>query len=286
MPISFHGGHSGNYCDHAEGKLEDIICNAIEQGFTHYGLSEHMPRTQTEYLYPEECERGRTPEQLERMFALYIQEGRQLQYKYKEQIHILVGMETELIGTNFDEIEHFYHKYSPDYLVGSVHYVNQIPSDYSESDFEKLEQLLGGTEAVFCAYYDAQFELLQRIRPQVVGHFDLIRLFRPEFSLSAKIWEKIERNLTCAISYDALVEINARAFKKKQREPYPQYKILQMLISLGGKVTLGDDSHHPKEVGLNYEKVFKFLKEQGISSLYALEKDEQGCLFHTKIPVS
>ncbi len=285
MPISFHGGHSGNYCDHAEGKLEDVICQAIEQGFTHYGLSEHMPRTQSEYLYPEEYKRGRSPEQLEHMFAMYIREGRQLQYKYKEQLHILVGMETELIGNNFDEIEYFCHKYTPDYLVGSVHYVHRIPFDYGENEFEKLERLLGDTEAVFCAYYDAQFELFQRIRPQVVGHFDLIRLFRPQFSLSKKIWERIERNLTCAIANDALFEINARAFKKKLDEPYPQHEILQLLVTLGGKVTLGDDSHRPEEVGLNYEKVFQFLEKQGISSVYALERDGQGHLFHKQVPV-
>ncbi len=287
MRISFHGGHSGDYCDHAGGKLEDVICKAISDGFTHYGLSEHMPRVRQEELYPEEIQRGRTPEQLEQMFAFYIQEARQLQYKYRNQLHLLVGMETELMEQNdFTQIDRICETYTPDYVVGSIHYLNGIPFDYSQQEFEKLEKELGGTEAVYCAYYDAQFELMQYLHPQVIGHFDLIRIFRPEFPLSRKVWEKIERNLAYGISYQALFEINARAFKKKLTEPYPQAEILQLLLSLGGKITLGDDSHHPDEVGLNFDRLFDFLQKQNISSLYALEKDEQGEVGHKMVSVS
>ena len=41
---SLHGGHSGAYCDHAEGSLEEVVAEAARQGFEVYGLSEHAPR--------------------------------------------------------------------------------------------------------------------------------------------------------------------------------------------------------------------------------------------------
>jgi histidinol-phosphatase (PHP family) len=53
MPISLHS-HSGSYCLHASGTLEQVVDQAIEKGFKVYGLSEHMPRTRKEDLYPEE----------------------------------------------------------------------------------------------------------------------------------------------------------------------------------------------------------------------------------------
>ncbi|MBF0280631.1 MAG: histidinol-phosphatase [SAR324 cluster bacterium] len=287
MRISFHGGHSGDYCDHAGGKLEDVVRRAIATGFTHYGLSEHMPRVRDEDLYPEEIQRSRNPEQLRRMFAFYIQEARQLQYKYKNQIHLLVGMETELLEQNdFSPIDRICKTYTPDYLVGSVHHINRIPFDYNPAEFKKLESMLGGTEAVFCAYYDAQFQLMQHLQPHVVGHFDLIRLYRPDFVLSPTVWEKIERNLSFGISYDALFEINARAFKKHSNHPYPHPEILNLLLTLGGKVTLGDDSHHPDDVGLHFDRLFQFLQEQKISSLYVLEKDQQGRLNQKSVRIS
>jgi histidinol-phosphatase (PHP family) len=52
MPFSFHS-HSGQFCHHASGRLEDFVCAAIEKGMLAYGLSEHMPRD-LEDLYPEE----------------------------------------------------------------------------------------------------------------------------------------------------------------------------------------------------------------------------------------
>ena len=285
MTVSFHGGHSGRYCDHAGGELETLVLQAIALGFTHYGLSEHMPRTQYEDLYPEEVQRQRTPEQLEHMFASYIREARQLQHKYKEQLHLLVGMETEVTQSSFEDIDYCCSTFNPDFLVGSVHHVSGIPIDYSEAEFERAEAKLGGTEAVYCAYYDAQYHLMQHSRPAVIGHFDLIRMYRPLFPLSAVVWGKIERNLKFAIEYGAFFEVNARAFKKKLAEPYPQHEILQKLLSLGGKITLGDDSHHPDEVGLNFDKLYSFLQTQGVSSYWGIVLSEKGTLEGVEIPL-
>ena len=53
MPISLHS-HSGQFCKHATGTLEEVVLEAIRQGFVVYGLSEHVPRYRTEDLYPEE----------------------------------------------------------------------------------------------------------------------------------------------------------------------------------------------------------------------------------------
>ena len=55
MPFSFHS-HSGQFCKHAFSTLEEVVQRAVEVGFTHYGLSEHMPRYETEDLYDEETE--------------------------------------------------------------------------------------------------------------------------------------------------------------------------------------------------------------------------------------
>lgn len=286
MTVSFHGGHSGDYCDHAGGKLEDVICQAIARGFTHYGLSEHMPRARMEDLYPEELQRRRTPEQLERKFAMYIREARHLQHKYKQQLQILVGMETEMTEDSFTQIERLRTRYSPDYLVGSVHHVRGIPYDYSRPQYERLKQLSGGTEAVYLDYYDAQWQLMRKFHPHVIGHFDLIRLYEPDFPLSEKIWDKIKRNLAYGISYDALFEINARAFKKNLNAPYPQGEILQTLLIMGGKITLGDDSHHPEEVGLNFDRLHQFLKAHNVSSIHVLEKNDKGELISKIMPLS
>lgn len=53
MTVSHHS-HSGQFCLHAKGTLEQVVAEAIKQGFTTFGLSEHVPRYRTCDLYPEE----------------------------------------------------------------------------------------------------------------------------------------------------------------------------------------------------------------------------------------
>lgn len=53
MPYSHHS-HSGQFCRHASGTLEDVVLEAIRQGFEVYGLTEHVPRYRLDDLYPEE----------------------------------------------------------------------------------------------------------------------------------------------------------------------------------------------------------------------------------------
>ena len=58
MPYSHHS-HSGQFCKHAIGLLEDVVKKALDQGFEVYGLTEHAPRYHVKDLYPEEVIRLR-----------------------------------------------------------------------------------------------------------------------------------------------------------------------------------------------------------------------------------
>lgn len=49
-----HHSHSGQFCRHAKDNLEDVVKEAIRQGFTTFGLSEHAPRYREQDLFPEE----------------------------------------------------------------------------------------------------------------------------------------------------------------------------------------------------------------------------------------
>ena len=51
--------HSGQFCKHGYGLLEESVQEAIRLGFQIYGLSEHMPRSRVQDLYPEEVCIGR-----------------------------------------------------------------------------------------------------------------------------------------------------------------------------------------------------------------------------------
>ncbi|KAA1112546.1 histidinolphosphatase [Puccinia graminis f. sp. tritici] len=280
MPISLHS-HSGQFCKHATGTLDSVIRTAIDRGFISYGLSEHMPRDRVQDLYPEES--GIQPSELGEQFDCFIAEAGRLKQLYSPQIGLLVGIETELIeqSNTFQLLDQTLtrHRDTLDYLVGSVHHVNQIPIDFDRPmfdrallSFESTNHSLEPLHRLCEAYFDAQHTLIERYRPEVIGHFDLCLLFNPDLDLQAEpaVWTKIERNVRLAISYGALFEVNSASIRKGWPTPYPSPPILQLIISLGGRLTLSDDSHGSDRVGLNYDKSFDYLKMNNVSTLWYL----------------
>jgi len=51
---SLHGGHSGEFCDHAGGTLREMVEAAVAFGYRTFGVSEHAPRYEPRFLYAEE----------------------------------------------------------------------------------------------------------------------------------------------------------------------------------------------------------------------------------------
>ena len=48
----------------------------------------------------------------------------------------------------------------------------------------------------------------------------------------------------------------------------------QVVKELGGRFTLSDDSHGPHAVGLNYNRLAKYLRDVGVDELWFLEGSE------------
>lgn len=274
MPFSFHS-HSGQFCKHAFSTLEEVVQRAVEVGFTHYGLSEHMPRYETEDLYDEETEEKLTPADLQNIFEDFVKEARRLQAKYKDKIHLIIGFETEVIREeSFDQIRTLKKQHELDYIVGSVHHVDGIPIDFSDELFDKAEKLAGGTEEVMLKYFDHQYQLIKKLKPEVIGHFDVIRKYRPEVEFTDILWEKIVRNVQLGISYGALFEINCSGASptKNLKCPYPHPRIIELLVTSGAKLTVSDDSHGTGDVGFWFKNLPQYLATYGISELYYLER--------------
>lgn len=51
---------------------------------------------------------------------------------------------------------------------------------------------------------------------------------------------------------------------------------LQLIISLGGRFTLSDDSHGPQAVGLHYDRAYNYLRERNVEQLWYLAPAKEG----------
>ncbi|KAI7868617.1 Polymerase/histidinol phosphatase-like protein [Spinellus fusiger] len=277
MPYSYHS-HSGQFCHHGHGQLERVVQEAIRKGFKKYGLSEHMPRLEFSHMYPEEIQANCTPDTLATTFEDFFKEARRLQWVYKDQIELLVAAETEFISTDYaDQLRLLRNCFNIDYVVGSLHHVQAISIDFSPELYEIALEKAGDGSLVklFKNYFDEQFDMLSETRPEVVGHFDLIRIFavteQADIALhDPEVWERIVRNIKYVVDYGGLFEINSRAWKKGLLEPYPQQDIVKTIQQQGGRFVLSDDCHGPHDVGMDYDKLQTYLKQCNIHTIYYL----------------
>jgi len=267
--VSVHGGHSGQFCHHATDSLEEIIQLYIAKQFPWVGITEHSPAISEELLYPDQRAAGLTPEFLLDRFARYMKECRRLQQKYHSDIEIFAAMEIETYSGYEKFIPKLMDIFQPDYIVGSVHFVDDMGFDYSQEQYDKTVEALGGMIPMYCRYFDQQFEMIKLLKPSVVGHFDLIRIFDPDYKntlLHPEIMARIKRNLQLIKELDLIMDFNLRSLLKGADEPYISRVILEMALHLGISVVPGDDSHGLGSVGMNIERALAILVELGANT--------------------
>ena len=267
--VSVHAGHSGEFCCHAKDDLREVIRSYIKRGFEWVGISEHMPPFSDKFLYPLEIKMGHTSKSLQQRFKKYITTCKNLKEEYQEQIEIFVGFETEAYSGAFEYTKDLILNHKPDYIVGSVHHVNDIDIDSNENTYNEAIKRSGSIEKLYLDYFDLQYEMMQCLQPSVIGHFDLIRIYDPEYKERIKnptIFDSIDRNLNWILSNDMILDYNLKGFLKNAKEPYITEPILSKAIELGIKIAPGDDSHGIESVGLNMEKGIQILSSKGVGN--------------------
>ncbi len=267
--VSVHGGHSGQFCSHAVDSLEEIIQAYISKRFRWVGISEHAPAANDDLLYQDQQEAGLTPHYLFGQFGKYINECRRLQEKYKDEITLFTAIEIETYSGYEQFVPHMIRSFAPDYLVGSVHFVNDLNFDYSAEMYGKTVDSVGGIDLLYEIYFDIQYEMISLLRPSVVGHFDLIRIFDPDYRHRLEkpsIMSRVRRNLELIKKYDLIMDFNLRALAKGADEPYISRPILEMVRGYGISVVPGDDSHGISSVGNYMEEGIALLQEAGFST--------------------
>jgi histidinol-phosphatase (PHP family) len=266
--VSIHGGHSGEFCYHAKDRLEDFVKAYIDKGFQWVGITEHIPPPHNGLRYQDEIDACLDYEVLNQQFAKYMVKARALQKTYQNDIQLFVGFESEAYSGYIKHVKFLIQKYQPDYVVGSVHHVDDINFDYSPEFYEKAIKHAGGIIPLYARYFDIQYEMIKELSPKVIGHFDVIRLFDPCYRMhleEPEISKRILRNLALIRSKKMILDFNLRALIKGADEPYVSYCILQFVKSMGISIVPGDDSHSIDTVGVNIETGIRLLQNAGMN---------------------
>jgi histidinol-phosphatase (PHP family) len=276
MPwFSYHSAHSGQFCRHAKGTLEAVVVRAIELGFSHYGLSEHCPRYRPEDLFEDEADL--TPADTETIFQDYAREALRLRDAYADRIELLVGFETERLPPESwpQTMAALRRSAAFEYVIGSVHDVDGVSIDYTPERTNEMAERCGGREALQIRYFEALTELVATLRPEVIGHIDLIRKFDGEgASFSPAVWPAIEGVLDAAREAGSVLDVNSGAYRRGLSPVYPLPAILDKARAMGVGVTLGDDGHGAHDVGAGLDACMKAITDADYREVHFLARVE------------
>ncbi len=249
------------YCD-GKNTVEEMIISAVNKGMTSIGFSGHA-------LTPHDLSYCMSEENT----VKYRDDILTLKERYKDKIEVYLGLEQDYFSSE--------PMFDCDYLIGSVHYVlkdgEHIPVDETkEIILDAVARLYNGDIYGFLEDYFAHVEnVADKTNCDIVGHIDLPekfngdgKLFDRENPRYVKAYTKAIKRL---IAQDKIFEINTGAiFRGYTDLPYPHKNILELISTLGGKITASSDSHDVDSVDFKLSDMCTLAKSCGFTDIYYL----------------
>lgn len=227
-------------CKHALGEPIEYVRRAAELGLKIIGFSDHCPAPAD---FDTECRMDLS--QIEHYIET-IEEVKNNPYGVK----VLCGMEIDYVRKRMDEVNKLINTYKFDYILGSIHYVDDYPFDHP--DFIYKWNTPEKIEYVWDKYADLLKEMVSLIKLDIIGHIDLPKKFGMYPNNMDNFLSKLSEVIQIASKKNVLIELNTAGKRKPVREIYPSLDILKLIRKLGGSITLGSDAHNPNEVGLDF----------------------------------
>lgn len=246
MPADYHT-HTP-LCFHAEGEPEEYIDAAIAAGISEYGISDHAPAK------PEPFDDWRM---LESDLPKYFEWIDRAKAHAGDRINIRTGLECDWLPGCEAWIEDLKSRYPWDYLIGSVHYIQE------KWDFDNPVWIGRWAETdvdeAWSRYWQSYEDMAESGLFRVLGHPDLIKKFgyRPSGDLSRFYDPVIEAIATNG----SAIEINTAGWHKPCKEAYPHLEFLQLARDAGIPLIISSDAHKPNEVGRDFARAIELAKQ-------------------------
>ena len=229
---------------------------AVEMGFDALGFSSHAAPGWNDGVAISTEEKLRA----------YAEDVRSLAAARRGEIKILLGVEADYVPGRVTPDRSEYAAISPDYAIGSMHYV--AAPDGAIFAFDHTPEILangirdhfnGSAEAFVKAYFAQEREMVSRFDFDVVGHPDLVRKFNvkhPYFDESAAWYrDELEAAADAIAASGKIVEVNTGAISRGWLDDaYPSARFRDALRSRGVRFILSSDAHFPQALDCAFDR--------------------------------
>ena len=257
------------FCD-GRSSMEEFVRFAIAKGVKKYGFSSHAP-------LPFDTFWNMRPDDLPEYKAEFFR----LKEKYAGQIELYIGLEIDYIHDLFSTREAFYSTDDLDYLIGSVHYLDPLPTGgfmSVDGSFDKFHHGLttiydGDVQSVVSRFFEVSRAMVEKGGFRIVGHVDKITLNASKcdgFSIrDSQYINGIGDLFTLIKEKEMIVEINTKSLMGKGFT-YPDIQFFPLLRELQIPVTVNSDCHYPTNILEGFAPAYKALKTAGITTVHQL----------------
>ncbi len=256
LPLSDLHMHT-TYCD-GKGSAEEMVLSAIAKGYHTVGLSGHSHTPfDTRYCMTEQGE--------------YFAECRRLKEKYADRISVQIGLELEALSEEIPS--------GLDYLIGSVHYFTagdrrfDVDGSAEKQALALSEGFGGDLHRLIDNYFGSVVAMVERVRPDVVGHFDLLTKFSEREGRIIDPQDGYYRGaaldaLRAVVRISPRLEVNSGAISRGYRtEAYPSDELIRETLREGGRLVLTSDAHAPENIGFAFDATAARLLRLGCDTV-------------------
>jgi histidinol-phosphatase (PHP family) len=257
-----HHTHT-RYCD-GKAAPEEYVKAALDAGFSGIGFSAHAPLPFANAWSMKEEDA-----------AAYFAEIRKLEKEYAGRIEVFAALEQDYVPGMTKAFAAVKKETSADYLIGAIHLVVAQeqqglwfidgPKENFDSGLSNIFQ--GDIRKALQAYFHQLREMISREKPDVIAHFDKIKMNNAGryFSEDEPAYlREISDTLDAIAASGGIMEVNTRGlYTGRFADFYPAARFLKQACALKIPVTISSDAHQPAEIASGFAEAEAMLKDAG-----------------------
>ena len=177
-------------------------------------------------------------------------------------IPVKLGIEVDYIEGKEREIAELLSMYQWDYVIGSVHFIDDWGFDQEEfvGRWDGADR-----DRVYERYFDLAAKAAGSGLFDIIGHPDVIKVFgHKAVSDLTPVYRKFAQAVAgsgCA------VEVSTAGLRKPVGEMYPEINLLREFRKAGVPIVISSDAHYPDDVGRGFDAACAFARSAGYGSV-------------------
>lgn len=260
MKNNFHT-HT-NRCLHAYGTERDYALEAVRNGMSQLGFSDHGPFADHDYGYRMQYSELKD----------YISSIELLKTELEGRLRLYKGLEIEFHKKYIDYYSSLLEEHGLDYLALGEHIFydrkgeekNIFFASSTEDYLEYAENVCKGIETGLFAF---------------VAHPDL--MFLNSFEIDRNVQEACDMIIQCADENNTVLEFNANGFRRRKsifpdgiRHPYPHPFFWKKAAEKNIRIIVGSDCHAPEQLcDTEFNFAFKEAERLGLALTESIFKE-------------